>query len=198
LQTAAALIPVALALGALAAVFGLGWPGQRPGRARTSTYWIAAALVALFAILAPMGRWSLLPAGAILIFLAITDLRRFSLPIAGLNLLGVAVALDLAQDPMTAWHRLLAGTVALTAFLALRQLSGKPPRLGFGDVVLAGLAAILIDWRLAPLAFALAALAPLALQRLTGRAGPVPFGFWLCLATLIAAVLKPEAHVYAY
>ena len=187
MQAAAALIAAALALGVLAAALGLAWPGRNPGGAKASTLWIAAALIIAFAVLAPFSRWSLLPAGAILIFLALTDLRRFSLPIAGLSLLGVAVTLDVLAHPMTAWHRLLVGAITLFAFLALRQLSGKPPRLGFGDVVLAGLAAILIDWRLAPLAFALAAFVPLALQRLTGRAGPVPFGFWLALATLVAA-----------
>ncbi|WGM40234.1 prepilin peptidase [Caulobacter sp. NIBR1757] len=188
MQTAAALI-----LGGLAAVLGLAWPSWKPAGARAPTLWMAAALVVLFTVLASFSRWSLLPAGAILIFLALTDLRRFSLPTAGLALLGIAIALDLLQHPLTAWPRLLTGAIALIAFLALRHFSGKPPRLGFGDVVLAGLAAMLIDWRLAPLAFALAALAPLALQRLTGRAGPVPFGFWLALATLIAA---PWPHEY--
>lgn len=189
MQAAAALSAAALALGTLGALLGLSWPGwPRVAGARPSTLWIAAGLVVAFAACAPFGRWSLLPAGAVLIFLALTDLRRFSLPTIGLTLLGMAVGLDLAQHPLTAWHRLLTGAVALFAFLALRRLSGKPPKLGFGDVLLAGLAAALIDWRLAPLAFALAALAPLALQRLTGRSGPVPFGFWLALATLPAAV----------
>ncbi|RYF89089.1 MAG: hypothetical protein EON95_19360 [Caulobacteraceae bacterium] len=182
----------ALALGSLAAIFGLSWPARpRLTGTRRRTLWIAVALVVAFAVLTAFGRWSLLPAGAVLIFLALTDLRRFSLPLTGLALLGLAVALDLALHPQTAWHRLLTGGVALLAFLALRQLSGKPAKLGFGDVLLAGLAAGLIGWRLAPLAFALAALAPLALQRLTGRAGPVPFGFWLSFATLIAAAAGP-------
>ncbi|MDO9337711.1 MAG: prepilin peptidase [Caulobacter sp.] len=181
----------ALALGSLAAIFGLSWPARpRLTGTRRRTLWIAVALVVAFAVLMAFGRWSLLPAGAVLIFLALTDLRRFSLPLPGLALLGLAVALDLALHPLAAWHRLLTGAAVLLAFLALRQLSGKPPRLGFGDVLLAGLAATLIGWRLAPLAFALAALAPLALQRLTGRTGPVPFGFWLSLATLITGGLS--------
>lgn len=188
MQAAAALSAAALALGALGAVLGLSWPGwPRLTGARPSSLWVAAGLVVAFAALAPFGRWSLLPAGAVLIFLALTDLRRFSLPAIGLTLLGLAVGLDLALHPLTAWHRLLAGAIALFTFLALRHLSGKPPKLGFGDVLLAGLAAALIDWRLAPVSFALAALGPLALQRLTGRSGPVPFGFWLSLATLLVA-----------
>jgi prepilin signal peptidase PulO-like enzyme (type II secretory pathway) len=190
LQAAATLTAAALALGTLAAAFGLSWPAWPTLKgARPATLWVAGGLVIVLTVLAPFGRWSLLPAGAALVFLALTDLRRFSLPWIGLTLFGMALGLDLAQHPNTAWERLLTGAVALLAFLSLRQLSGKPPKLGAGDVLLAALAAALIGWRLAPLAFALAALSPLALQGLTGRRGPVPFGFWLSLATLPAAFL---------
>lgn len=179
-----------MALGGVAAVLGLAWPAwPRLTGARSRAFWVATALVLVFAALAPFGRWSLLPAGAALVYLALTDLRRFSLPWLGLTLLGAAIALDIALSPHDAWPRLATGAVVLLAALTLRQLSGSQPRLGFGDVVLAALAAALLDWRLTPLVFALAALAPLTLQRLSGRSGPVPFGFWLCLATLIAAPL---------
>jgi prepilin signal peptidase PulO-like enzyme (type II secretory pathway) len=191
-QAAATLIAAGLCLGGLAAALGLSWPARpKLTGARPATLWIAAGLVVALAALAPFGRWSLLPAGAVLVFLALTDLRRFSLPTFGLTVLGIALALDLNQDPSMAWERLLTGAVALFAFLAIRHVSGRPPKLGAGDVLLAGLAAALIGWRLAPLAFALAALAPLALQRLTRRGGPTPFGFWLALAALPAAFLAP-------
>lgn len=190
MQAAPALIGAALALGTAAAILGLAWPRLfRLTGVRPSTLWIAAGLAIALAALAPVGGWSLLPAGAVLVFLALTDLRRYSLPMIGLAILAMAVGLDLARTPPTAGERLLAGGAALVAFLAIRHFSGKPPKLGAGDVVLAAMAAALIGWRLAPVAFALAALAPLALQRVTGRAGPAPFGFWLALATLPAAFL---------
>lgn len=188
MQAAPTLIAAALALGGAAALFGLAWPAwPRPTGARPAFLWTALGLVLIYAALAPLGRWSLLPAGAVLIFLALADLRRFSLPTIGLVVLALAAALDLALQPQTAGPRLLTGAAAFLAFLALRQFTGSPPKLGMGDVLLAGLAALLIDWPLVPLAFALAALAPLVLQRLTRRTGPVPFGFWLSAATLIAA-----------
>ncbi len=190
MQTAAALIATGLALGGVAASFGLAWPAwPRLAGSKPSTLWIAAGLVLAFAALAPFGRWSLLPAGAALVFLALTDLRRFSLPWAGLTALAMALALDLSLHIDRAPERLLTAAAALLFFVAVRHWSGKPAKLGAGDVLLAGLAAALTGWRLAPLALALAALAPLALQQLAGRAGPVPFGFWLALAALPASFL---------
>ena len=190
MQTTTALIAAALALGVIAAALGLAWPAwPKPGGAKASTLWIAAGLVIAFAALAPFGRWSLLPAGAALIYLALTDLRRFSLPWAGLAALALAVALDIGLHPQTVRERLLTGVIAGAALLALRDWTGKPPRLGVGDALLAGLTATLVGWRLAPLMMALAALAPLLLQMVLRRKGPVPFGFWLALAALPAAFL---------
>ena len=187
MQAAAALIGTALALGSLAAALGLAWPAwPKLSGARPSTLWIAAGLVLAFAALAAFGRWSLLPAGAALIYLALTDLRRFSLPWAGLVTLAVAVGMDIALSPDTARERLSVGVVTGIFLFSLREWSGKPPKLGLGDVLLAGLAAALVGWRVAVVMLALSAFAPLLLQRLTGRSGPVPFGFWLCLTTLVA------------
>ncbi len=187
MQATAALIGTALALGSLAAALGLAWPAwPKLSGARPSTLWIAAGLVLAFAALASFGRWSLLPAGAALIYLALTDLRRFSLPWSGLLALAVAVGVDVALSPETARERLSVGVVAGIFLFSLREWSGKPPKLGLGDVLLAGMAAALVGWRVAVVMLALAAFAPLLLQRLTGRSGPVPFGFWLCLTTLVA------------
>lgn len=190
MQAAAILIAGALALGNLAAVLGLAWPGwPRLTGARSRALWVAAGLVLGFAVLSPFGRWSLLPAGSALIYLALTDLRRFSLPWPGLVALAMATALDLALHPATAKHRLLVGVVAGIFLLTLRHWSGKPPKIGEGDAVLAGLAAALVGWRVAPAMMALAAFAPLLWQLATRRRGPVPFGFWLSLAALPAAFL---------
>lgn len=190
MQAAAALTLAAAGLGALAAALGLAWPAwPKLSGARTSTLWIAAGLVLAFAALASFGRWSLLPAGAALIYLALTDLRRFSLPWAGLLALAVAVGVDIALSPDTARERLSVGVVTGIFLFSLREWSGKPPKLGLGDVLLAGMAAALVGWRVAVVMLAVAAFAPLLLQRLTGRSGPVPFGFWLCLVTLVAGLV---------
>jgi prepilin signal peptidase PulO-like enzyme (type II secretory pathway) len=191
-QTAAALIDprlplAALALGGAAAGLGLAWPGRpKLTGARPHSLWTAAGLVLVFAAVAPLGRWSLLPAGAALIYLALTDLRRFSLPWAGLLALALAASLDIALHPETAAERLSVGVVTGLFLFSIRHWSGKPPKLGLGDVLLAGLAAALVGWRVAAPMLALAAFAPLMLQRLQRREGPVPFGFWLSLAALPA------------
>lgn len=191
MQAVAALIAfplflAALALGGLAAVLGLSWPARpRLSGARPRTLWIAAGLVLAFAAGAAFTRWSLLPAGAVLVYLALTDLRRFSLPWAGLAALALAVGLDIALHPETARERLSVGGVTGLFLFSIRHWSGKPPKLGLGDVLLVGFAAALVGWRVAVPMLALAALAPLLLQRRQRREGPVPLGFWLSLATLL-------------
>ncbi|MDB5469153.1 MAG: hypothetical protein JWR84_713 [Caulobacter sp.] len=190
MQTTPALIAAALALGVPAAALGLAWPAwPKLAGAKPTTLWIAAGLVIAFAALAPFGRWSLLPAGAALIFLALTDLRRFSLPWPGLAALALALALDVALHPETAKERLLVGFISGVLLHSLRRWSGTPPKLGEGDAVLAGLAAALTGWRLAALMLSLAAFAPLLLQLVLRRKGPIPFGFWLSLAALPAIYL---------
>lgn len=190
MQTAAALIVTALGLGAPAAVLGLSWPAWRLSGAKPSTLWVAAGLVLLLAALAPFGRWSLLPVGAALIYLALTDLRRFSLPWPGLLILAATVALDLALQPQSVVERLTTGLVTALLLFSLRHWSGKPPKLGFGDVILAGLVATLVGWRFAAPMLAVAALAPLLIQRVQRREGPVPFGFWIAVTALPFAALS--------
>lgn len=191
MQTAAALIAGASALGALAAVLGLSWPAwPKLSGARPLTLWIAVGLVLAMAVLAPFGRWSLLPPGAALIYLALTDLRRFSLPWAGLVALAVTVGFDLALHPQSARERLMVGVVTGLGLFSIRDWSGKPPRLGLGDVLLAGLAAALVGWRVAVLMLALAAFAPLLVQRLQRREGPAPLGFWIAATALPFAFLS--------
>lgn len=190
MQTAAILIAAALALGALAAALGLAWPAwPKLTGARSRALWVAVGLVLTFAALAAFGRWSLLPAGAALIYLALTDLRRFSLPWAGLAALALAVGLDIALHPAAARERLGVGVVTGLFLFSIRHWSGKPPKLGFGDVLLAAMAAALVGWRVAAVMLALAAFAPLVMQRLQRREGPVPFGFWLSLTALPFAFL---------
>ena len=194
--SAGALALGGLALGGLAAVLGLAWPAWPTLRgARPRFLWIAAGLVLVFAAGAAFGRWSLLPAGAALIYLALTDLRRFSLPWAGLAALALAVGLDIALHPETARERVGVGVVTGLYLFSIRHWSGKPPKLGLGDVLLAGFAAALVGWRVAVLMLALAAFAPLLLQRLQRREGPVPFGFWLSLTTLVTVAVATHEYV---
>jgi prepilin signal peptidase PulO-like enzyme (type II secretory pathway) len=61
------------------------------------------------------------------------------------------------------------------------------PGLGEGDVMLAACLGALVGWRLAPMVVSAAALAALLALVLTGRRGPVPFGFWLCASAAPAA-----------
>jgi prepilin signal peptidase PulO-like enzyme (type II secretory pathway) len=121
-----------------------------------------------------------------LTYVALVDLRRFSIPLWGLAALAVEAALAVAVEPTMEARlaRLAAGGVLALAFETLRRLVRRGGRagLGAGDVMLAGLLGVLVNWRLAAPMVALAALAPLAVQTIGRKSGPVPFGFWLSLA----------------
>jgi len=122
-----------------------------------------------------------------LTYVALVDLRRFSIPVWGLVALAVEAALAVAAEPTieARLSRLATGGVLALAFETLRRLvrRGGRPGLGAGDVMLAGLLGVLVNWRLAAPMVAVAALAPLAIQSIRRTLGPVPFGFWLSLAT---------------
>lgn len=181
---AAGLIACQLA-GALAA----GWPRLAP-RLGSRRVLIASAgfglLTGLAAALAPAlltAGWLVL-AGAVLAYVGLVDLRRFSIPLPGLILLAGLLAFDLWRAGEV-WPRLTAGLAAGLSLALLRRLGGDKG-MGAGDPPLAALAAALVGWKLASAVIAAAALAPLVLQLMTRRRGPVPFGFWLCLATAVA------------
>lgn len=128
-----------------------------------------------------------------LAYVALVDLRRFSIPLAGLGLLALLVGADLfrAGAIEAAAPRLGAGLAVMLVFELLRRLGRGG--MGFGDVLLAGVLGVLVDWRAAPVVIAVAAILPLLVQVVTRRRGPVPFGFWLCLCAVPAAMLRAMA-----
>jgi leader peptidase (prepilin peptidase)/N-methyltransferase len=143
--------------------------------------WPQPALAGLVALL-----------GFCLLYLGLVDLRRYRLPTAALGLAGL---LALGLRATTRWPDLpadLLGAAAVMAvMLLLRRMGpgrGAGAGMGGGDVVLAGIVALLFGWRLAPLGLALAALAPLGIMAISRRRGPVAFGLWLCLAACVALI----------
>ena len=161
----------------------------------------AAGLVTGFAaMLAPSlaaALW-LYAAGMTLAYVGLVDLRRFSIPTWGLvGLAALAVIAVIAEPSMEEkLARLATGAVLALVFELLRRLVRRGGRagLGEGDVMLAGILGLLVNWRLAaPMVFA-AALAPLALQLARRKYGPAPLGLWLSISAAIflaLAVFRP-------
>ena len=183
-RTGAYAIAILLALGAAAASIAAA-PGIRG--------WLGAAL-ALVAIA-----------------IAVVDARQFIIP-NELNLVGLALGLAhaawLAPDAIVtalALALLRGGALALL-FLALRAAyaywRGRHG-LGLGDVKLAGVAGVWLDWLTIPIAIEVAALAALAfflVRHFAGRPGRLtdrlPFGAFLAPAIWVgwlfeAIVLSP-------
>jgi leader peptidase (prepilin peptidase)/N-methyltransferase len=124
--------------------------------------------------------------GMTLAYVALVDLRRYRIPTAGLIGLGLAAALAVVAEPQSEERlaRLATGAVLALVFELLRRLVRRGGRagLGEGDVMLAGILGVLVDWRLAaPMVF-VAAAAPLALQLARRKFGPSPLGLWLCIS----------------
>ena len=149
----------------------------------------AAGLVAglAAAILAPSpaaAAWGY-GVGMALIFVALVDLRRYRIPTGGLVALGLVAAAAVAASPEERLARLATGAVLALVFELLRRLVRRGGRagLGEGDVMLAGILGVLVNWRLAaPMVF-IAAAAPLLLQLARRKYGPTPLGFWLCISS---------------
>jgi len=127
--------------------------------------------------------------GLTLTYIALVDLRRFSIPVGGLAALALEAALAIAAAPSTEARlaRLATGAVLALALETLRRLARRGARagLGGGDVMLAGLLGSLVGWRLTAPMVGLAALTPLALQLVTRKSGPVPLGFWLSIVAAL-------------
>jgi leader peptidase (prepilin peptidase)/N-methyltransferase len=134
--------------------------------------------------------------GMTLAYVALVDLRRFSIPAWGVAALALEAGVAVAAEPQTdeKLARLATGAVMALVFEVLRRFvrRGGRPGLGEGDVMLAGVLGVLVNWRLAAPMVCLAALAPLAIQLARRKFGPTPLGFWLSISTglclLIAAV----------
>ena len=133
-----------------------------------------------------------------LAYVALVDLRRFSIPTWGVAALALEAVVAVAAEPQVDQKlaRLATGAVLALTFEVLRRLVRRGGRagLGEGDVLLAGVLGVLANWRLAAPVVCLAALAPLVIQLARRRFGPTPLGFWLSISTgifLAAAAVNP-------
>lgn len=139
---------------------------------------------------------------SVMLVIAVEDWRRFVIPDA-LNLLAVALRVidiglerpgDFAGATSDAALRAIVAASAFLAFrFAYRNLRGREG-IGLGDVKLAGVAGLWLDWPSLPIALEIAALSGLAIalswrMRSRGGLGPftkLPFGavlapaIWLC------------------
>jgi leader peptidase (prepilin peptidase)/N-methyltransferase len=136
--------------------------------------------------------------GLTLTYIALVDLRRFSIPAWGLAVLGLEVAVAIVAEPTANARlaRLATGGVLALAFETLRRFGARSGRarsgragLGGGDVMLGGLLGALVGWRLAAPVVSAAALAPLLVQWLKRKSGPVAFGLWLNIAAAFFLLL---------
>jgi prepilin signal peptidase PulO-like enzyme (type II secretory pathway) len=124
-----------------------------------------------------------------LAYVALVDLRRYRIPTSGLIVLALLAGLAVVAEPGSEERlaRLATGAVLALVFEVLRRLVRRGGRagLGEGDVMLAGILGVLLNWRLAaPMVF-VAAAAPLALQLARRKFGPSPLGLWLCISCAV-------------
>ena len=165
---------------------------------------VAAAMAASLAVESGIG--GALAAGLVLVVIAIAviDARSFIIP-DELNAAGIV--LGLVNAGVTGWSAtedvtiaMLRGAVLALAFLAIRsgyrRLRGRDG-LGLGDVKLAAMAGVWLDWTMIPIAIDIAAGAALAAYGLRqlreGRAfrstGRLPFGLFFAPAIWIGWVI---------
>lgn len=124
--------------------------------------------------------------GMTLAYVALVDLRRYRIPTVGLVALALLAGLLVIAEPQSEQRlaRLATGAVLALVFELLRRLVRRDGRagLGEGDVMLAGILGVLVNWRIAaPMVF-VAAAAPLAVQLSRRKFGPAPLGLWLCIS----------------
>jgi leader peptidase (prepilin peptidase) / N-methyltransferase len=148
----------------------------------------------------------------LMVAIAAVDARRFIIP-DGLNAAAVALGLvyAAAEEPEI-WVQALAGSVlrgAITAlaFLAVRagyrRWRGREG-IGLGDVKLAGVAGVWLDWSTIPIAIEIAAMAALGVymilhfysRRTVRRTTRLPFGLFLAPAIWIAWFLETTLLLY--
>jgi leader peptidase (prepilin peptidase)/N-methyltransferase len=151
---------------------------------------------------------------ALMVAIAVVDAKRFIIPnaltAAGLGLGNVhaliaepgAVGLALAMA-------LLRGSILALLFLSIkmgyRRLRGREG-LGWGDVKLAGVAGVWLDWATLPIAVEIAALAAIAiyglrqyvLKRPVRLQGRLPFGLFLAPAIWLCWLLETRLVVPFY
>lgn len=176
---------------------------------------LAAIVVGVFAVATSFavggGAAGLLGAGLALVMLAIAvvDSRSFVIPdplnVAG-ALLGIVNAVVLEQGNLaTLAEGALRAVVVLAAFFGLRHAYVRFRRrhgIGLGDVKLAAVAGIWLDWWTLPIAIEIAALSALAiyaLRRYVLRHGlrptsRLPFGLFFAPAIWIGWLLQTVAQ----
>jgi leader peptidase (prepilin peptidase) / N-methyltransferase len=169
---------------------------RRPNPFEAAIAVICTAAVAV-SVWALPGIGGLLGAGLALLMVAIAavDYRKFIIPNelnAAALILGIvnAAAADTTFASWSASLALLRGAITMAVFLAMRvlyrRLRGREG-LGLGDIKLAGVAGVWLDWMLIPVAVeiaALAALVSLVVAKLISRkpmhaASRIPFGLFL-------------------
>lgn len=176
----------------------------------------AAAAVAVAASIAtaPGPRGALGACLAVLMLaIAAVDARRFIIPdefsaIAfGLGLFHAVVIRDELAMLQAGTMALLRAAVLGVLFFALREayrrLRGREG-IGLGDVKLAAVAGVWLDWAAMPLAVEIAALAALVLYAVAHLAGGrpmrarrrIPFGLFLAPAIWLAWLLEPMLLAY--
>ena len=143
----------------------------------------------------------------LMIAIAVIDARRFIIPN---ELTAAALALGLLNAAMQGSDFVpgllagaaLRGAVMAIAFLSLRvlyrQIRGYDG-IGFGDVKLAGVAGVWLDWWVLPVAIEIAALAAIAVYAArflygrrpsAGLKGKLPFGLFLAPAIWVSWLLE--------
>jgi len=175
----------------------------------------AAGACAIAASLAVAPDWrGIAGAGlaALMFAIAAVDARRFIIPD---ELTAAALALGLAHaaiedvDPLAHVLALAAlrGAVLALAFLGLRalyrRLRGRHG-IGLGDVKLAGVAGVWLDWSIIPIAIEIAALAALGtylvrhwwLRRVVRPTTRLPFGLFLAPAIWIGWLVEATLFLY--
>jgi leader peptidase (prepilin peptidase) / N-methyltransferase len=180
---------------------------------------IVVASVALFigvvasVVLVPdsRGAWGASLA-ALMVTIAAVDARRFIIPdelTAAALVLGLVYAAVEDSDiwaQAVAWS-VLRGIVPALAFLGVRtgyrRWRGREG-IGLGDVKLAGVAGVWLDWQTIPIAIEIAAVAALGaylimhlyFRRTVGPTTPLPFGLFLAPAIWIAWILDTTLLLY--
>ena len=153
---------------------------------------LAAGAAAVLIPSLPAAIWGYV-LGMTLAYVALVDLRRFSIPTWGVVALALEAGVAVAAEPQTdaKLARLATGAVLALVFELLRRLvrRGGRPGLGEGDVMLAGVLGVLVSWRLAAPVVCLAALAPLGIQLARRKFGPTPLGFWLSISSGLCLVV---------
>ena len=150
----------------------------------------------------------------LMVAIAAVDVRRFIIPdelTAAALVLGLVYA---AMEETDIWAQTLAwsvlrGAISALAFLGVRilyrRLRGREG-IGLGDVKLAGVAGVWLDWSIIPIAIQIAAVTALGaylirhfyFRRVVGPTTRMPFGLFLAPAIWIGWLLETTLLLFPY